>query len=126
VADCLVESSPLLEAFGNAKTQRNDNSSRFGKFTTLEYCLHRNTSSSSSVYDGRDIGADGERGRIRGAHCANLLLEASRVTAQAHGERNYHVFFQVMSWCCTCVETNGFGSEHRILRFESSFRFTVD
>lgn len=103
VADCLVESSPLLEAFGNAKTRRNDNSSRFGKFTTLEYCLHRSSSNSNSVSNGDD-GAGGHRGCIRGAHCANLLLEASRVTAQAHGERNYHVFYQVRCSCAYIYE----------------------
>lgn len=72
----VLKSNPLLEAFGNAKTIRNDNSSRFGKFTQLQfntdYCLI-------------------------GAECRHYLLEKSRVIAQAAGERNYHVFYQLVS-----------------------------
>jgi len=77
VADRLVASSPLLEALGNAKTQRNGNSSRFGKFTTLHY-------------------GPGGGGVILGGKLTNLLLESSRVTSQPAGERNYHVFYQVL------------------------------
>ncbi|DAZ96407.1 TPA: hypothetical protein N0F65_012488 [Lagenidium giganteum] len=72
----VLKSNPLLEAFGNAKTIRNDNSSRFGKFTQLQfnqdYCLI-------------------------GAECRHYLLEKSRVIAQARGERNYHIFYQMLS-----------------------------
>lgn len=69
VLDC----NPFLEAFGNAKTVRNDNSSRFGKFTKIEY--------------------DG--GRIIGARIRHYLLEKARSVAPQHGERNYHIFYQV-------------------------------
>ncbi|EGZ16609.1 hypothetical protein PHYSODRAFT_345966 [Phytophthora sojae] len=76
VVEKVLKSNPLLEAFGNAKTIRNDNSSRFGKFTQLQfnsdYCLV-------------------------GAECRHYLLEKSRVVAQAAGERNYHIFYQLVS-----------------------------
>uniref|UniRef100_A0AAV1VD06 Myosin motor domain-containing protein n=1 Tax=Peronospora matthiolae TaxID=2874970 RepID=A0AAV1VD06_9STRA len=76
VVEKVLKSNPLLEAFGNAKTIRNDNSSRFGKFTQLQF-----NSDSCLV----------------GAECRHYLLEKSRVVAQAAGERNYHIFYQLVS-----------------------------
>ncbi|KAF1790858.1 P-loop containing nucleoside triphosphate hydrolase [Phytophthora cactorum] len=67
-------SNPLLEAFGNAKTIRNDNSSRFGKFIKIYY--H----------------ADGT---ISGATTSHFLLEKSRIVGSAESERNYHIFYQL-------------------------------
>ena len=64
----------MLEAFGNAKTIRNDNSSRFGKYVAVQY---------------------GESGGIVGAVTETYLLERSRVVDVAAGERNYHIFYQV-------------------------------
>ena len=75
VAERMVASNPLLEAFGNAKTLRNDNSSRFGKFTRFDFAMN------STV--------------INGGHIENLLLEKVRVVEQGAGERNYHVFYQL-------------------------------
>ena len=72
----VVECNPLLESFGNAKTVRNDNSSRFGKFTQLQFDL------------------DGGLTRLVGSRCETYLLEKSRVVGQSPGERNYHVFLQ--------------------------------
>jgi myosin heavy subunit len=72
----IVESNPLMEAFGNAKTLRNNNSSRFGKFTSLHYT---------------------QKHTISGCHITNLLLEKSRVVVTAEGERNYHIFYQIQT-----------------------------
>eukprot|EP00043_Microstomoeca_roanoka_P014807 m.147383 g.147383 ORF g.147383 m.147383 type:complete len:969 (-) comp16110_c2_seq2:273-3179(-) len=68
----LVQVNPLLEAFGNAQTLMNDNSSRFGKFTEIVFS---------------------REGRIRGAVMSQYLLEKSRVVYQAPGEQNFHVFY---------------------------------
>ncbi|XP_005184334.1 unconventional myosin-Va isoform X3 [Musca domestica] len=75
----VLASSPIMEAFGNAKTTRNDNSSRFGKFTKL---LFKN-----------NMGVM----HLTGATMHTYLLEKSRVVFQAMGERNYHIFYQLCS-----------------------------
>uniref|UniRef100_A0A3B4YF94 Unconventional myosin-Va-like n=1 Tax=Seriola lalandi dorsalis TaxID=1841481 RepID=A0A3B4YF94_SERLL len=74
VEERVLASSPIMEALGNAKTTRNDNSSRFGKYI--------------------EIGFDKKHGII-GANMKTYLLEKSRVVFQAHGERNYHIFYQL-------------------------------
>ncbi|KAM7396859.1 hypothetical protein PAMP_019867 [Pampus punctatissimus] len=74
VEEKVLASSPIMEALGNAKTTRNDNSSRFGKYI--------------------EIGFD-KKHRIIGANMRTYLLEKSRVVFQAPGERNYHIFYQL-------------------------------
>ncbi|XP_061510870.1 myosin heavy chain, muscle isoform X26 [Anopheles gambiae] len=74
--DQVVQTNPVLEAFGNAKTVRNDNSSRFGKFIRIHF-----TGS----------------GKLAGADIETYLLEKARVISQQTLERSYHIFYQIMS-----------------------------
>ncbi|XP_037817633.1 myosin heavy chain, muscle isoform X39 [Lucilia sericata] len=74
--DQVVQTNPVLEAFGNAKTVRNDNSSRFGKFIRIHF---------------------GPTGKLAGADIETYLLEKARVISQQSLERSYHIFYQIMS-----------------------------
>jgi myosin V len=74
VEEQVLESNPLLEAFGNAKTSRNDNSSRFGKYVEINF---------------------DSAGHISGASVRTYLLERSRVVSVSDPERSYHVFYQL-------------------------------
>jgi len=71
----VVQTNPLLEAFGNAKTTRNNNSSRFGKFIRCHFS---------------------QTGKLAGADIEAYLLEKNRVTHQGSQERNYHIFYQIL------------------------------
>uniref|UniRef100_A0A8D3DHL6 Myosin motor domain-containing protein n=1 Tax=Scophthalmus maximus TaxID=52904 RepID=A0A8D3DHL6_SCOMX len=74
--DQIIAANPLLEAYGNAKTVRNDNSSRFGKFIRIHF---------------------GTTGKLASADIETYLLEKSRVTYQLSEERGYHIFYQMMT-----------------------------
>jgi myosin heavy subunit len=73
----ILSCNPILEAFGNCKTLRNDNSSRFGKYVT--------------------INIDFEEKKVIGASIITYLLEKSRITTQAKNERNFHILFFLLS-----------------------------
>ncbi|KXJ68998.1 hypothetical protein RP20_CCG000603 [Aedes albopictus] len=74
--DQVVQTNPVLEAYGNAKTVRNDNSSRFGKFIRIHFTAS---------------------GKLAGADIETYLLEKARVISQQTLERSYHIFYQMMS-----------------------------
>jgi len=99
----ILAANPILEAFGNAKTIRNDNSSRFGRFTEVHFK---------------------ESGKIDGARIDNFLLEKSRVVRQGKGERNYHVFYQLL--CSDRISSLGLGSMDSFSYLNGSGCYTVD
>ena len=72
----IVDTLPVLESFGNAKTLRNDNSSRFGRYTELHF---------------------DEEDNVCGVSVDTFLLEKSRLVEQAEGERNFHIFYQMLA-----------------------------
>ncbi|XP_068578524.1 unconventional myosin-Vc isoform X2 [Cebidichthys violaceus] len=94
VEDKVLASNPITEAIGNARTTRNDNSSRFGKYTEISF---------------------DRRYRIIGANMRTYLLEKSRVVFQADNERNYHIFYQM----CSCAHL----PEFKNLRLLSADKF---
>merc|ERR1719340_281816 len=73
--DQIVATNPILESYGNAKTSRNDNSSRFGKFIRIHFT---------------------QSGKLCGCDIESYLLEKSRITQQQEVERSYHIFYQLL------------------------------
>merc|ERR1739848_910077 len=73
--DQIVATNPILESYGNAKTARNDNSSRFGKFIRIHFTAS---------------------GKLAGCDIVSYLLEKSRITEQQEVERSYHIFYQLI------------------------------
>ena len=90
VVQRVLDGQPLLEAFGNAKTVRNDNSSRFGKFLQLQFDVEDAT---QAAYSGRAI----PNCVLAGGTCETYLLEKSRVVSHEAEERTYHIFYQLLA-----------------------------
>lgn len=86
---CVLRSTPILEAFGNARTNQNHNSSRFGKWISIAYSK--------------------SKGIICGGSIQTYLLEKSRVVEQARGECNYHVFYQLCAIAEAAASEQGDG-----------------
>ncbi|XP_073733118.1 unconventional myosin-Vc isoform X2 [Callorhinus ursinus] len=97
VEDKVLASNPITEAVGNAKTTRNDNSSRFGKYTEISF---------------------DERNQIIGANMRTYLLEKSRVVFQSENERNYHIFYQL------CASAQQLEFKHLKLGSAEEFNYT--
>jgi len=85
----VLRANTVFEAFGNAKTLRNDNSSRFGKFTQLQFDVE---DTSYANLNGRAIPSC----LLAGSKCITYLLEKSRVVSVSQGERTYHIFYQLL------------------------------
>ncbi|KAL3924551.1 MAG: hypothetical protein SGILL_000976 [Bacillariaceae sp.] len=90
VVNSVLESNPLLEAFGNAKTRRNDNSSRFGKYTQLQF--DQGDKSMSQFAN-----VDSVKCKLAGSKCDVYLLEKNRITYHDTAERTYHIFYQLIA-----------------------------
>jgi len=86
----VLDSNPLLEAFGNAKTVRNDNSSRFGKYIQLQFDAEDPVSAAM-------MGKSVPSCVLAGSKCEVYLLEKSRVVMHQPEERTYHVFYQLLA-----------------------------
>ena len=89
IMERVLESNPILEAFGNARTIRNDNSSRFGKFIELHF---------------------DRRGALRGAAIETYLLEKVRLPTHAARERNFHIFYQLCRAAAAAAEAGEAGA----------------
>ena len=83
----VLQSNPILESFGNARTVRNDNSSRFGKFIEIQFT---------------------RMGRLVGAQIDVYLLEKVRLVTQSLGERNYHIFYELLSGAMNAQELRNY------------------
>lgn len=103
IEDKVLATNPVLESFGNAKTARNNNSSRFGKWLEVTYSLEPEHS----------------HPLLRGARITPYLLEKSRVIQHASDERNYHIFYQV---CANGVLDLQPAASYRYLRFSKSMK----
>lgn len=98
VKDIILQSNPLLEAFGNAKTVRNNNSSRFVSMKRTHTSRPCTLTSPLCLRQGKYFEIQFSRGGAPdGGKISNFLLEKSRVISQNPGERNFHIYYQVVN-----------------------------
>ncbi|XP_069510474.1 myosin-9 [Ambystoma mexicanum] len=100
----LLQANPILEAFGNAKTVKNDNSSRFGKFIRINFDVN---------------------GYIVGANIETYLLEKSRAIRQAKDERTFHIFYYMLSGAGEHLKTDLLLEDYNKYRFLSNGHVTI-
>ncbi|XP_012642489.2 myosin-9 [Microcebus murinus] len=100
----LLQANPILEAFGNAKTVKNDNSSRFGKFIRINFDVN---------------------GYIVGANIETYLLEKSRAIRQAKDERTFHIFYYLLSGAGEHLKTDLLLEPYNKYRFLSNGHVTI-
>ncbi|KAG9483922.1 hypothetical protein GDO78_009701, partial [Eleutherodactylus coqui] len=100
----LLQANPILEAFGNAKTVKNDNSSRFGKFIRINFDVNSN---------------------IAGANIETYLLEKSRAIRQAKDERTFHIFYYLLSGAGEHLKTDLLLEAYNKYRFLSNGHITI-
>lgn len=98
----ILDSNPFMEAFGNAKTSRNDNSSRFGKLIEMYFQT--------------------TKGVVIGAQITSYLLEKSRVVKVSAGERSYHIFYQL---CAAATESTPELADKFYLQAANNFNYTL-
>jgi myosin I len=103
VKDVLLKSNPILEAFGNAKTNRNNNSSRFGKYMDIQFNF---------------------KGDPVGGHINNYLLEKSRVVSQAKGERSFHIMYYLLEANPSYLGLTGNPKDYAYLVKSDTFKVT--
>lgn len=100
IEDKVLATNPVLESFGNSKTARNNNSSRFGKWLQIDYAIN------PRINNGKP--------KLQGAVITQYLLEKSRVVQHAADERNYHIFYQL---CANGVLDLQPAASYRYLKF---------
>ena len=87
----IVATNPILESYGNAKTSRNDNSSRFGKFIRIHFNRQVSVPQSHILVTLYIL-----QGKLSGCDIKSYLFEKSRITQQQEVERSYHIFYQML------------------------------
>lgn len=105
IEDKILATNPVLESFGNAKTARNNNSSRFGKWIQINYTYDNNNDSGFPSMTGGEI--------------TQYLLEKSRVVTHAPDERNYHIFYQL---CASGILDLQPPASYRYLRYSKNMK----
>jgi len=112
----ILESTPLLEAFGNAVALRNDNSSRFVQFIQLQF------RSGQTAYEG----ISAQNSRLCGARIRTYLLEKVRVCGQQEGERNYHIFYEACAAAAMLSGTSVYNFPQVLAEQKVKAKMTLD